>query len=53
MPVRVSEAVSAMKTNLLGSLAAVVAYTVRNNPDVSSGSKKTDSITSISLEYGF
>jgi len=48
-----SEAVSAMKTNLFGSLAAVVAYTVRNNTDVPSGSKKTDSITSISLEYGF
>ncbi|MFU8816470.1 MAG: YdiY family protein [Pseudomonadales bacterium] len=48
-----SEAVSAMKTNLFGSLAAVVAYTVRNNSDVPAGSKKTDGITSISLEYAF
>lgn len=48
-----SEAVSAMKTNLFGSLSAVVAYTVRNNTDVPAGSKKTDGITSISLEYGF
>ena len=48
-----SEAVSAMKTNLFGTLAAVLAYTVRNNSDVPAGSKKTDGITSISLEYAF
>jgi putative salt-induced outer membrane protein len=48
-----TEAVSALKTNLVGSLAAVLAYTVRNNTDVPAGSEKTDTMMSVSLEYAF
>jgi len=48
-----TEAVSTLRTTLMGNLAAVLAYTVRNNTDVPAGSEKTDTMTSISLEYNF
>lgn len=48
-----TEAVAALKTRLIGSLAAVVSYTVRNNTDVPADTEKTDTMTSVSLEYSF
>jgi putative salt-induced outer membrane protein len=48
-----TEAVAALKTTLVGSLAAVVSYTVRNNTDVIDDTEKTDTLTSISLSYSF
>jgi putative salt-induced outer membrane protein len=48
-----TEAVAALKTKLVGSLAAVVSYTVRNNTDVLDDTEKTDTLTSISLSYSF
>lgn len=48
-----TEGVAALKTRLIGSLAAVLSYTVRNNTDVPAGSKKTDTLTSVALEYTF
>jgi len=47
------ESVSAVRASLLGELALVVSYTVRHNTDVPVGSEKTDTISAISLEYGF
>ena len=48
-----TEAVTALKTKLMGDLAAVVSYTVRNNTDVPDDSENTDTMTSIALEYSF
>ena len=48
-----TESIAALKTSLFGNVSAVVAYTVRNNSDVPAGSRRTDTITSIALEYGF
>jgi putative salt-induced outer membrane protein len=48
-----TEAVSALKTNLVGSLAAVISHTVRNNTEVPAGSEKTDTVMSVALEYAF
>jgi putative salt-induced outer membrane protein len=48
-----TEAVLGLKTKLVGSLAAVLAYTVRNNTDVPDDTEKTDTMTSVSLEYSF
>jgi len=48
-----TEGILGLKTKLVGALAAVLAYTVRSNTDVLDDSEKTDTITSISLEYSF
>jgi putative salt-induced outer membrane protein len=48
-----TEAILGLKTKLVGSLAAVLAYTVRNNTDVPDDTEKTDTMTSVSLEYSF
>jgi putative salt-induced outer membrane protein len=48
-----TEAILGLKTRLVGSLAAVLAYTVRNNTDVPDDTEKTDTMTSVSLEYSF
>ncbi len=48
-----TEAVGAFTTKLLGRLASVVSYTVRNNSRVPEGNTRTDTFTSISLEYTF
>ncbi len=47
------ESVSAIRAKLLGDLAIVLSYTVRNNSDVPVGNEKTDKFTAISLEYAF
>lgn len=48
-----TEAVGAFTTKLMGRLATVVSYTVRNNSRVPEGTTRTDTFTSISLEYSF
>jgi putative salt-induced outer membrane protein len=47
------ESVSAVRAKLLGDLAIVFSYTVRNNSDVPVGSVDTDKFTAISVEYAF
>jgi putative salt-induced outer membrane protein len=50
---RYSESTSALKARIVGDLAIVVSYVVKNNSDVPVGIEKTDRFTAISLEYGF
>lgn len=47
------ESVSAIRANLLGSFALVLAYTIKQNSDVPVGSEKTDRLTAVSIEYAF
>lgn len=47
------ESVSEVHASLVGELALVLSYTLRNNSDVPAGTEKTDTLTAISLEYGF
>lgn len=47
------ESISAVKASLIGNLALVASFTVKNNSDVPVGSEKTDTFTAISLEYAF
>jgi len=48
-----TEAVSKLSASLVGSLALVASYTVKNNSDVPVGIEKTDTFTALSLEYAF
>lgn len=48
-----SESVTALKASLLGELALVASYTIKNNSDVVPGTEKTDTYTALSLEYVF
>jgi putative salt-induced outer membrane protein len=48
-----TESVSAVRAKLIGDLAVVFSYTVRNNSDVPVGNEKTDKFTAISIEYAF
>lgn len=47
------ESVSAVSAKLRDTLSAVFSYTIKNNSDVPAGLDKTDTFTSLSLEYGF
>ena len=47
------ESISAIKATLVGDLALVASYTIRNNSDVPVGTEKTDTFTALSLEYAF
>jgi putative salt-induced outer membrane protein len=47
------ESVTALSAKLIGNLAFVASYTVKNNSDVPIGTKKTDTYSALSLEYGF
>jgi putative salt-induced outer membrane protein len=47
------ESVSALRAQLVGTLALVASYTVRNNSDVPIGTEETDTFTALSLEYVF
>lgn len=47
------ESISAIKATLIGDLALVASYTIRNNSDVPVGTEKTDTFTALSLEYLF
>jgi putative salt-induced outer membrane protein len=48
-----SESVSAIKTRLIGALALVASYTIKNNSVVPLDREKTDSFAAISVEYAF
>lgn len=45
--------VSALSAKLLGNLALVASYTIKNNSDVPALTEKTDTFTALSLEYIF
>ncbi len=47
------ESVSALSARLIGKLALVASFTVKNNSDVPGGAEDTDTYTALSLEYGF
>lgn len=47
------ESVTALSAKLVGNLALVASYTVKNNSDVPLGTEKTDTYTALSLEYLF
>jgi putative salt-induced outer membrane protein len=47
------ESISQLKAGLLGNLSLVLGYTVRHNTDVAAGFQKTDTQTTVSLEYAF
>jgi putative salt-induced outer membrane protein len=48
-----TEAVSAVRTQLLGRLGLVVSYAVRNNSSVPPDTTRTDTLSALSLEYMF
>lgn len=50
---RYTQSTSALKTRIVGNIALVVSYVIKNNSDVPVGIEKTDRFTSISLEYAF
>jgi putative salt-induced outer membrane protein len=50
---RYSESTSALKARIVGNLAIVVSYVIKNNSDVPVGIEGTDRFTAVSLEYGF
>jgi len=50
---RYTESTSALKATIVGNLAIVFSYVIKNNSDVPVGIEKTDRFTAISLEYGF
>jgi putative salt-induced outer membrane protein len=48
-----TELVSALRAKIIGDLAIVLSYTIKNNSDVPAGIEKTDTFTAISVEYAF
>jgi putative salt-induced outer membrane protein len=50
---RYTESTSALKTRIVGNLAVVLSYVIKNNSDVPVAIEKTDRFTAVSLEYGF
>jgi putative salt-induced outer membrane protein len=48
-----TESVTALSAQLVGNLALVASYTIKNNSDVLPLIEKTDTYTAISLEYSF
>ena len=48
-----TESISAVRARLIGELALVASYTIRNNSDVPVGTDKTDTFSALSLEYAF
>ena len=47
------ESVTALSARLVGNLALVASYTIKNNSDVPPLTEKTDTYTALSLEYAF
>ena len=47
------ESVTALSARLVGNLALVASYTIKNNSDVPPLTEKTDTYTALSLEYTF
>ena len=50
---RYTESTSELKTRIVGNIALVFSYVVKNNSDVPIAIEKTDRFTSLSLEYAF
>jgi putative salt-induced outer membrane protein len=50
---RYTESTSALKARIVGNIALVFSFVIKNNSDVPVGIEDTDRFTSISLEYGF
>lgn len=48
-----TESVTKLSAAILGNLALVASYTVKNNSEVPVGTEKTDTFTALSLEYTF
>ena len=48
-----TESVTALSAKLMGNLALVASYTIKNNSDVPLLTEKTDTYTALSLEYKF
>lgn len=47
------ESITALTAQLMGDIALVASYTIKNNSDVLPGLEKTDTFTALSLEYAF
>ncbi len=47
------ESISSVRAKLVGDLAIVLSYTVRQNTDVPIGNVKTDKLSAVSIEYAF
>ena len=47
------ESKTAISATLIGNLALVASYTIKNNSEVPVGTEKTDTFTALSLEYAF
>ena len=47
------EATSSLSADIMESLALVVSYAIKSNSDVLPGTEKTDTFTSVSIEYSF
>lgn len=47
------ESISAISARLIGELAIVASFTVKNNSDVPAGTEKTDTYSAVSLKYQF
>jgi putative salt-induced outer membrane protein len=47
------QSISAVRAQLIGQLAMVASYTIKNNSDVPAGIEKTDTYTALTLEYAF
>jgi len=47
------ESKTALSARLVGNLALVASYTIKNNSEVPAGTEKTDTFTALSLEYTF
>lgn len=48
-----TESVTKLSASLIGNLALVASYTIKNNSDVPVGTEETDTFTALSLEYTF
>ena len=49
----VSKSVTALKTQIDGSLAMKISYTIKHTSEVPADIEKTDSETAVTLVYGF
>ena len=47
------ESITALKADLVGSLSLIASYTIKNNSDVPIATEKTDTYSTLSLEYTF
>ena len=48
-----TESLSELRAGIVGDIALLLSYTMKNNSDVAPGTEKTDTYTAISLEYAF